>query len=54
MTWWQPITGGIFVKSLPVMHASVRHKRGRPPYKVSTTLPPPPHPSTKSPLKSNS
>ena len=36
MTWMHPITGETFVKSLPVMHVSVRHKLGRPPYLVCT------------------
>ena len=40
-----------FVKSLPVMDVSVRHKPGRPPY-VVCVQPPPPYPST-TPLKSN-
>ena len=52
MTWRQSIIAGIFVKSLPVMHVSVRHKPGRPPYIVCVQLPPP-CPST-APLKSNS
>ena len=54
MTWMHPITGETFVKFLPVMHVSVRHKLRRPPYLVCTTLLPPPHPSIASPLKSNS
>ena len=53
ITWMQPIIGQTFVKSLPVMHVSVRHKVGRPPNLVCTTLLPL-HPSTTSPLKSNS
>ena len=44
MTWKQAIIVETFVKSLPVMHVSVRHKPGISPYVVCTTPPPTPQP----------